>query len=230
MRLRSSSSSSRRSSVPAPSTCSPKVSAAATASTAPPKRCAVTSSMTLPYIAAPSVATVTIAWSGPSRRCFAVLIAARMLHRLDSPNAGSASRIASGTPRRARRYSRPAARGEDGLEVVGGAVGDVDDEVGVHDVVDERHVLVADALDVVVAEPVAQQRRALERLGDDDARAVALLEEVAGAQRAGRAARRDVRRQAAGRAATRARTRTRRPARGRCTASARGGWRTRRTG
>ena len=43
--------------------------------------------------------------------------------------------------------------------------------VGVADVVDPGHVLVADALDAVVAEAVHEQRRALQRLGGDDAAA-----------------------------------------------------------
>ena len=50
---------------------------------------------------------------------------------------------------------------------------------------DQRDVLVADPLDVVLAEAVAQHRRALDRLDGDDQRAEALLEVVAGADRAG---------------------------------------------
>ena len=48
-------------------------------------------------------------------------------------------------------------------------------------------MLVADALDVVLAEAVVEHRRALERLDRDDPRAVALLQPVAGAERARRA-------------------------------------------
>jgi hypothetical protein len=44
--------------------------------------------------------------------------------------------------------------------------------------VDQRDVLVADALDVVLTEAVLQHRRALERLHGDDAGAVLLLEAV----------------------------------------------------
>jgi hypothetical protein len=53
--------------------------------------------------------------------------------------------------------------------------------------VDQRDVLVADALDVVLAEAVLEHRRALERLDGDDLGAVLLLEVVAGGDRAGRA-------------------------------------------
>ena len=60
------------------------------------------------------------------------------------------------------------------------------DEVGGADVVNPRHVLVADPLDAVAAEPGRQQRRALQRLGDRDrAAGVGALEEVARSQRAG---------------------------------------------
>ena len=76
---------------------------------------------------------------------------------------------------------------EQHVELVGGSIAHGDDDVGVHDVVDERHVLVADALDVVLAEAVLEQRRALQGLGGHDARPVALLQPVAGADGAGRA-------------------------------------------
>ena len=56
---------------------------------------------------------------------------------------------------------------EQHVELVGGAIADADDDVGVHHVVDQRDVLVADALDVVLAEAVLQHRRALERLDGD---------------------------------------------------------------
>ena len=58
------------------------------------------------------------------------------------------------------------------VQLVGGPVADRDDDVGVHHVVDQRDVLVADALDVVLAEAVLQHRRALQRLDGDDLRAV----------------------------------------------------------
>ena len=51
-------------------------------------------------------------------------------------------------------------------------------------------MLVADALDVVLAEAVLEHRRALERLDGDDLRAVLLLQPVAGGDRAGRPGRR----------------------------------------
>ena len=84
---------------------------------------------------------------------------------------------------------------EQHVEFVGRLVGDRDDDVGVGDVVDQRDVLVTDALDVVLAEPVLEHRRALERLDGDDLRAVLLLEPVAGGDRARRSGRRRERRQ-----------------------------------
>ena len=68
---------------------------------------------------------------------------------------------------------------EQGVERVGRTVADGDDVVGVHHVVDQRHVFVADALDVVIAEAVLQHRRAFERFDCDDAAAVGVLEIVA---------------------------------------------------
>ena len=73
------------------------------------------------------------------------------------------------------------------VELIGGPIADRDHHVGVHDVVDERDVLVADALDVVLAEPVLEHRGALERLDGDDLRAVQILQAIAGGDRAGRA-------------------------------------------
>ena len=64
-------------------------------------------SRSLPYISAPSVATVMITSSGPRRRYFAVFTAARTLQMLDSPKAGRDASTDSGTWRRARRNSRP---------------------------------------------------------------------------------------------------------------------------
>ena len=104
---------------------------------------------------------------------------------------------------------------EQDAEPVGRAVGDRERDVGVHHVVDQRDVLVADPLDVVLAEAVAEHRRALERLDGDDQRAVALLQVVAGGDRPGRAGRRDERAQPQLRllapAATRRRARARAP-------------------
>ena len=75
-------------------------------------------------------------------------------------------------------------------------VAHVDDHVRVHHVVDQRDVLVPDALDVVLAEAVPEQGRALQGLGRDDRRAVALLQVVACCDRARGAGRRDERPQA----------------------------------
>ena len=74
---------------------------------------------------------------------------------------------------------------EQGVERVGRTVAHRDDVVGVHHVVDQRDVLVADALDVVVAEAVLQHRRTLECFDRHDPAAVGVLEIVAGAERAG---------------------------------------------
>ncbi len=81
---------------------------------------------------------------------------------------------------------------EDGVEAVGGLIRDADHEVGVHDVVDQRHVLVADALDVVLAVAVVEQGRALDGFDDRDLGAVLRLEVVASRERAGRTAGRHV--------------------------------------
>ena len=77
---------------------------------------------------------------------------------------------------------------EQQVEGVRALIGDADHQVAVHDVVDERHVLVADALDVVRAVAVVEQGRAFDRFDHRDARAQGLLQVVAGAQRPGRAA------------------------------------------
>ena len=75
---------------------------------------------------------------------------------------------------------------EQGQQLVGMQVADRGDHVGVHHVVDVGHVLVADALDVVFAEAVVEQRRTLGGLDGDDARAEFFLEVIAGRQRAAR--------------------------------------------
>ena len=106
---------------------------------------------------------------------------------LERPSDGSCSRTASAAARSARCAGRLGA--EQHVEPVGRAVGDRERHVGVHHVVDQRDVLVADPLDVVLAEAVAEQGRALERLDGDGQRAVTLLEVVAGRDRAGRAGR-----------------------------------------
>ena len=58
-------------------------------------------------------------------------------------------------------------RVEQHAERVGRPIGHGGDHVGVHHVVDERDVLVADSLDVVLAEPVLEHRGTLERLHRD---------------------------------------------------------------
>ena len=115
--------------------------------------------------AAPSVATVTTTSSGPE---------AVVLRDLDrAEHVADAREAERGQARRRRPSGDAAALGEvaapdvgveQHAEPVGGAVGDRERDVGVQDVVDQRDVLVADPLDVVLAEAVAEHRRALERL------------------------------------------------------------------
>ena len=76
---------------------------------------------------------------------------------------------------------------EEDAQLVGRPVGDRQRHVRGHHVVDQRDVLVADALDVVLAEPVAEHRRTLERLDRDGQGARLLLEVIAGADRPSRA-------------------------------------------
>ncbi len=62
------------------------------------------------------------------------------------------------------------------------------DHVGVADVVNPRHVLVADAFDAMAAEAELVERRALQRLGGDDAKLrMHRPQEIAGGDRAGAA-------------------------------------------
>ena len=69
------------------------------------------------------------------------------------------------------------------VEPVRRLVRNADHHVGVHDVVNERHMLVADALDVVLAVAVHEQRRALDGFHHRNPRAVPRLEIIAGRQR-----------------------------------------------
>jgi len=64
------------------------------------------------------------------------------------------------------------------VQRVGGTVRDGDHDIGRHHVVDQGHVLVADALDVVLAEPVVQQGRALQRFDGDGERPEPVLQVV----------------------------------------------------
>jgi hypothetical protein len=87
----------------------------------------------------------------------------------------------------------PLLRSEDHVEGIGHRVGDAHDDVGTRSVVDQRDMLVPNALDVVLAEAALEQRRALERFDDRAQRAVPLLQVVARRQRPSRARRRDER-------------------------------------
>ena len=147
----------------------------------------------------------------------AVLIAASTLQIDEQPEVRRACRaLDCGTSRAVGQVAEAVVGVEQHVELVGGPVADGHDDVGVHHVVDQRDVLVADALDVVLAEAVLEHRRALERLDGDDPGAVVVLQPVAGGDRAGRSGGAGERGQpqvaAAGRRA-RARTRGRAPAR-----------------
>ena len=75
---------------------------------------------------------------------------------------------------------------EEAKQSLGIFVVDVDDHVGVLDIVDPGDVLVADALDAVAAEAVVEDGRALERFADGELHGgVALLQKVARGHRAG---------------------------------------------
>src|SRR5205823_5240233 len=70
----------------------------------------------------------------------------------------------------------PGLRAEQQIELVGDAVGDADDDIGVHHVMYQRNMLVADALDVVLAIAIVEHGRTLQRLDRRDPRPVALLQ------------------------------------------------------
>ena len=145
----------------------------------------------LSYSAALSVATVMIASAAPSSRCLAILIAAMMLALPEMPMLSSCLSASGSILCRLREIARPTASLNSRLSASDCAIGYADYEVGVHHVVDERDVLVADALDVVLAVAVAQHRRAFDRLDGGYPRAVKRLEVVAGGDRPCRARRRN---------------------------------------
>ena len=204
-----------------PSRCSPNgLARAPPRRTRPGSRGPAIRSISVPYISAPSVATVTI----DVVRAEPLLLRDldRRQHVADAREAERGQRV-DDAPRARRaggaRYSRPAGSLNSTSSRSVAPVRDGDHDVGGHHVVDERDVLVADALDVVLAEAVLEQRRALERLDGDDQRPEPLLEVVAGADRAGRAGRRHERapaRRSGSAAAQRLEARAR--ARGRCSA------------
>ena len=173
-----------------PSRCSPKTSAAATSSNPSGKYLASAISRSLSYIAAPSVATVRIDVVRPE-----VVVLRRLdraEHVADAREAERRQPVENAVRHAAStQIATPAVGPEQDSETIGRPIGDRQGDVRVHDVVDQRDVLVADALDVVLAEAVVEQRWALERLTGDDERAEPLLQVVAGRDRPGRARRRD---------------------------------------
>ena len=68
---------------------------------------------------------------------------------------------------------------EQHVEFVSGAIRNVDDQVGIHHVVDERNVFVADALDVVLAVTVLEHGRALQRFDSTNCGAEQILQAIA---------------------------------------------------
>ena len=170
--------------------CSPHTDAASRSVKPPPKSRARTFSRSLEYIAAPSVATVTIGVVGTEAEQLGGRDRGEHVADRREPEVAQRAQHPAGDSRRSARYAEPIVAGEHHLEVVGGSVADRDDDVGVHHVVDQRDVLVADALDVVLAEAVGEHRRALQRLDGHDPGAVVVLQPVAGGDRPGRAGRR----------------------------------------
>src|ERR671915_128695 len=75
---------------------------------------------------------------------------------------------------------------EEHVERVGGSIRYCRHQVGVHDVMDQRNMFVADALDVVAPIAVVEQGWAFAGLDSDDAALVTRFQKVAGRQSAGR--------------------------------------------
>ena len=112
---------------------------------------------------------------GPSSKCLANLIAATMLASPGDPDVVELAHDLGIDLAPARHIGAPCIAAEEQVESVARVVGHADHDVGVHDVVDQRDVLVADALDVVLAIAVLEHGRAFERLDGDDLGAVPLL-------------------------------------------------------
>ena len=149
------------------------------------------SARSLAYIAALSVATVMMTSFGVEIECLASLIAATMLARPEMPMSSNWRTSSGSILRRPAHIRAPDIAAEEQVERVARAIRHADHDVGVHDVVDQRDVLVADALDVVLAIAVLEHGRTFQRLDGDDLRAVPLLQIIAGGDRAGGAGRRD---------------------------------------
>src|SRR5262249_38713999 len=83
------------------------------------------------------------------------------------------------------KVRRALGRVEGKVQTIGVAVRNSDHSVGVHHIMDERNVLVPDALDVVLAIAVLQHCRTFESLDGRDRRPAAFLEIVASRNRPG---------------------------------------------
>ena len=77
---------------------------------------------------------------------------------------------------------------EQQVERVAGGIRHADNDIGIHHVVDQRDMLVADPLDVVLAMAVVEHGRAFDRLDRSNLAAVQRLEAIAGAERSRRPA------------------------------------------
>ena len=74
---------------------------------------------------------------------------------------------------------------EEHVEFVGGTIGDADNNIGVHHVVNQRDVLVTDALDVVFAKTVLEHCRALKCFDGNNLSSVQILQAIAGSNCSG---------------------------------------------
>src|SRR6185503_5820428 len=77
---------------------------------------------------------------------------------------------------------------EQQVERIAGGIRYADNDIRIHDVVDQRDMLVADPLDVVLAMAVVEHGRAFNRLHRGNLAAVQRLEAITGAERSRRPA------------------------------------------
>src|SRR3954469_11723692 len=84
--------------------------------------------------------------------------------------------------------SAAALAAEQQVERIAGGMRHADNDIGIHDVVDERDMLVADPLDVVLAMAVVEHGRTFDRFDRGNLAAVQRLEAITGAERSCRPA------------------------------------------